>query len=330
MNTSSKLTPHSYLLALIPPLLILGLAQLLFEITSAPSMTGVTTALERLAHQNPESLDIRVLQEGRGRYAWLAMALLSLVAFVYGTVAGCQIIWHSHFRSRLPLILSIGTVLMGIGILGLIYQVQSEAAMYRLIFGFTFTTFSHSGLFHPQFLSNVKFILLILNTFAVIVPAIIILAASSALATPPDKSPSTLDTLSTQMHQLRNTLNIGSIALVAGILHMHAWLQWPASLFQDASFQSAASNTALAITVFWGTSFTLMLMATYGPAATTLSAQARHILQRDHHEGRIHDPQAWLKDHDLSITLGEQLPQIGIMLAPVLAGPLGSLVMGSN
>ncbi|MDA0740070.1 MAG: hypothetical protein O2999_14355 [Nitrospirae bacterium] len=148
-------------------------------------MTGVTTALERIEHQSPNSQGIRVLEEARGRYAWLAMALLSLVAFVYGAVAGCQIIWHSHFRSRLPLIISIGTAMIGIGLLGLVYQVQFEGAMYRLIFGFTFNTFSHSGIFDQQFLSNVKVILLTLNIFAVIVPAIIVLAASSALATPP-------------------------------------------------------------------------------------------------------------------------------------------------
>ena len=47
-------------------------------------------------------------------------------------------------------------------------------------------------------------------------------------------------------------------------------------------------------------------------------------------KGTVQDQQAWLKEHDLSITLGEQLPQIGIMLAPILAGPLGSLVMGTN
>ena len=330
MNTSAKLTPHSYLLALIPPLLILGLAQLLFEITSEPSMTGVANALERLAHQNPDSRDIMILDETRGRYAWLAMALLSLTTLAYAAIAGVLTIWQSHFRSRLSLIISIGATFIAVGILGLVYQVQSEAAMYRLIFGFTFNTFLKAGTFNSQFLFNVKIIILTLNTLAVVVPAIIVLATSSSLATPKTGEPPTLDSVATQMHQLRNTLNIGSMALVAGVLHMHAWLQWPSALMQDPSLQSAVSGAALAITVFWGTSFTLILMATYGPAATKLSAQARHILKQEQQKGTIEDPQTWLKDHDLSITLGEQLPQIGIMLAPVLAGPLGSLVMGTN
>ncbi len=330
MNTSPELTSRSFLLALIPPLLILGLAQLLFDIVSDPLLTGISGALQRLSHQIPESHDIWILEEARGRYTWLAMALLSLVAFVYGAFAGCQIIWQSHFRNRLPLIISLGTILLGAGLLGLVYQVQSHGAMYRLIFGFTFTTFSHSGSFDPQFLSSVTIILLMLNTLAVIVPAIIILAASSTLATPKEEWQPTLNAIATHMHQLRNTLNIGSIALVAGVLHMHAWLQWPATLMQDPSQQSAISGAALAITVFWGTSYTLMLMGTYGPAATKLSAHAQHILKQEHQKGTIQDPQAWLKEHDLLITLGEQLPQIGIMLAPILAGPLGSLVMGTN
>jgi len=54
------------------------------------------------------------------------------------------------------------------------------------------------------------------------------------------------------------------------------------------------------------------------------------MLKHEHQKGTIHDPQAWLKEHDLSLTLDEQLPQIAIMLAPILAGPLGSLVMGTN
>ncbi len=73
MNTSPELTSRSYLLALIPPLLILGLAQLLFEIVSDPLMTGVSGALDRLSHQSPESRDVWILEEARGRYTWLAI-----------------------------------------------------------------------------------------------------------------------------------------------------------------------------------------------------------------------------------------------------------------
>ncbi len=97
--------------------------------------------------------------------------------------------------------------------------------------------------------------------------------------------------------------------MVAGVLHTHAWLQWPTTLMLDPLQQSAvAGGAALAITVFWGTSFTLMLMGTYEPAATKLSAQAQHLIKQEQQKGTVQDQQAWLKEHDLSITLGEQLP----------------------
>jgi len=59
---------------------------------------------------------------------------------------------------------------------------------------------SHSGSFDPQFLASVHIILLTLNTLAVIVPTIIVLAASSALATPKKEWQPTLDTVARQMH----------------------------------------------------------------------------------------------------------------------------------
>ena len=73
-----------------------------------------------------------------------------------------------------------------------------------------------------------------------------------------------------------------------------------------------------------------MLIATYAPAASALSRRANHLLAEAQQAETISDPKRWLKEHNLSITLGEQLPQIGIMLAPVLAGPLGSLIMSTG
>ena len=88
-------------------------------------------------------------------------------------------------------------------------------------------------------LQNLNLLLLVFST-----------VSANTLATPKKEWQPTLNTVAKQMHQLRSTLNIGSLVLVAGILHMHAWLQWPATLMQDPSQQSAISGAALAITVF--------------------------------------------------------------------------------
>ncbi len=70
-----------------------------------------------------------------------------------------------------------------------------------------------------------------------------------------------------------------------------------------------------------------MLITTYGPAASYLSAQARTFAEEAQRTGTIQDPQRWLHDNHFSITLGEQLPQISVILGPVLAGPVGSFLM---
>ena len=70
-----------------------------------------------------------------------------------------------------------------------------------------------------------------------------------------------------------------------------------------------------------------MLITTYGPAASFLSSQARNYAEQAQQAGTIQDPQRWLHDHHFSITLGEQLPQIGVILGPLLAGPIGSFLM---
>jgi hypothetical protein len=43
--------------------------------------------------------------------------------------------------------------------------------------------------------------------------------------------------------------------------------------------------------------------------------------------GTITDRQKWLKDNGLRLTLEEHLVQFGVMLAPLVAGPVGSFLL---
>jgi hypothetical protein len=166
-----------------------------------------------------------------------------------------------------------------------------------------------------------------MNGLAVIVPVIAVMAACSAIALPENGNALNPDYLTMQMRNLKEVLNAGSALLVSGILHMDAWLRWPASLVSDKGVQDGMLGVALAITLFWGATFTLVLIATYGPAATYLGTRAREVLRQEKFVEEIPDPDQWLEDHGFYFTPGDQLPQIGVMLAPLLAGPLGSLLM---
>lgn len=86
-------------------------------------------------------------------------------------------------------------------------------------------------------------------------------------------------------------------------------------------------GAALAITLFWGVTFTLMLVATYLPAAILLARRAQALLQERPDTPTVLDRDQWLKDHGLFLSLQDHFPQFGLMLAPLLASPLSSLLL---
>ena len=107
---------------------------------------------------------------------------------------------------------------------------------------------------------------------------------------------------------------------------MGAWLRWPAALIADKDAHEAVLGTALAITLFWGVTFTLMLVSTYLPAALLLAKRAQALLQESPSNQSEPEPAQWLKDHGLFLSLQDHFPQFGRMLAPLLASPLSSLL----
>jgi hypothetical protein len=126
---------------------------------------------------------------------------------------------------------------------------------------------------------------------------------------------------------LKEVLTAVSAILVSGILHMGAWLRWPAALVADKAGQEAVLGAALAITLFWGVTFTLMLVATYLPAALLLARRAEALLLDRSPAATEPEPDQWLKDHGLFLSLQDHFPQFGLILAPLLASPLSSLLV---
>ncbi len=329
MTTSSPtfLSRHGYWLILLPPLFVLVLASILFELSMhTNSMEWLTILSTHIASQDFSPIQSKLI-EMKVRYIWLATVLINFVVCLYAASLGGIIIYRSHTQKRLMTVTIIGSILIIVGLISLIVSSATGNALYKIIYYFSFSTLQATGLYSQTFLGHVEFLLLAINILAVIVPSIVLLAAASALAPSPKQTDDDLTHLTTQMRHLNGVLNMGSALLVGGILHMSAWLRWPTSLLNDPTELAALSETVLSITIFCGATFTLMLIATYGPAASYLSAQARHLAELAQQAGTIKDADRWLHDNHLSVTLGEQLPQISAILGPVLAGPVGSFLM---
>ncbi len=330
MATSSSptfLSKHGYWLLLIPPIFVYALASVLFELSMhTKSVEWVTILSTHIASQDFSPITSKLI-EMKLRYIWFTTVLVNLVVCLYAASLGGIIIYRSHTRKRLITVTIIGSALIIFGLVSLMISSATGNAMYRLIYYFSFSTLQATGLYSTAFLNHVDMLLLLINTLAIIVPCIVLLAASSTLAPSPKQNQGGLAYLTKQMQYLKGVLNVGSALLVGGILHMSAWIRWPTGLLSDPVEQSALSGAVLAVTMFWGATFTLMLITTYGPAASYLSRQARKLAEQAQQAGTIKDPQRWLQDNHFSVTLGEQLPQISAILGPVLAGPIGSFLM---
>ncbi|MGZ8375034.1 MAG: hypothetical protein ACXW4A_08970, partial [Nitrospira sp.] len=70
----------------------------------------------------------------------------------------------------------------------------------------------------------------------------------------------------------------------------------------------------------------LMLVSTYLPAALVLAKRAADLLQETSAQRSVPEPQEWLKDNGLFLSLQDHFPQFGLMLAPLLASPLSALL----
>jgi hypothetical protein len=227
------------------------------------------------------------------------------------------------------LVAAVGAVLCLGGVLTLFQSIATQGALYRSVFAFTYLTLEASARFSPAFLAYVHSLVSIINGLAVVVPVIAVLAACSALAPPEDDRAPDLDALADRMRSLKEVLYAGSAILVTGILHMGNWLRWPAALVGDQTAHDAVLGVALSVSLFWGATFTLVLFATYAPAAGVLAARARARLRDDAYRKTFPHPEQWLKEHGFFVSLSDELPQMVVMAAPVMAGPLGALLAAS-
>lgn len=312
---------------------ILLLAAGLFEFSSNISVDTFHDLTSRLMHASPEASakpfdPTHFLVEVKSRYIWLTTVVVALVAGVYALILCGHIIYQAHSRQRLFAVTTLGTLLALSGV-AVIWMLNEEHALYRAVFSFSYDNLHQAGpqRINPDFLHHVLLIVSTVNVQALVVPVVALLAACSTLA--PSRTGERHDPnfCALQMRRLKEVLTAASAILVAGILHMGAWLRWPAALVAEPSAQGAILGAALAITLFWGVTFTLMLVSTYLPAALILARRAQALLQEPSSTQPIPEPDQWLKDHGLFLSLQDHFPQFGLMLAPLLASPLSSLLL---
>lgn len=252
---------YRFLLLIIPPICILLLATGLFEFSSnitVDNFHDLTKRLMRSSSDAPEQAfnATHFLVEIKSRYIWLTTVVLALIAGIYAFFLCAMIMYPCHLRSRLLVVTAVGTIFVLCNV-AFIWSLDETYTLDRSVFGFSYDNLRQAG---TQGSASISYamscvVVSVVNVQAVIVPVVALLAACSTLALPTSGQPPDPTFYASQMKRLKEVLTAASAILVSGILHLGAWLRWPAALVSDKAGQEAVLGTALAITLFWGVTF---------------------------------------------------------------------------
>jgi len=134
------------------------------------------------------------------------------------------------------------------------------------------------------------------------------------------------DHLEQQLATLRWSFHAATFVLVAGVLHVYAFYQWPSSFMSEdaaAAIQSGAKVFALAL----GAVFSTLLLLMYVPGAKVLvrEARARQAAADQAGSTRIED---MLRENGFDTAPVQQVVRFAQLFAPLLIAPIGAEIVG--
>lgn len=112
-----------------------------------------------------------------------------------------------------------------------------------------------------------------------------------------------------------------SIVLVTSTVALMLFFQLPAEIALDEG-RVALLRYARGLTVFWGAVMTLTLLAVFTPPVLALRSQAK---ARYRSVGELREFNEWFAEQ-VPLSPRRQLANLATMLAPIMVGPLGSLL----
>ncbi|MGD1878790.1 MAG: hypothetical protein ACFB13_14985 [Kiloniellaceae bacterium] len=131
--------------------------------------------------------------------------------------------------------------------------------------------------------------------------------------------------LDQRIQALQRSVYLLSAVLVSSTITITLFAHLPAGLLtdgRDLDLAGAVSKYATGLSTFWGALFSVTLVATFAaPALGLLGAAYRS----EHARSGSDELRAWLQDHVFQ-SLNRQLATVFSLLAPLLVGPLSSLL----
>ena len=318
---ASRFPPALWLL--VPPLAVFVLSAAIFSTTGFGIESLVREIIQALAGA-PQPVDR--FAEFHARLNWAATILLVYCTLIAAMIYSIRIVYqHRSDRGKFMMVLA-GVVTVSVVLAYFAYSGRAEND-FSYIFLFTYDTLEASRIYSRAQLHAVRLLLFGLNALAGIVPILGLVTAGCCVLAPPMKTDETgVEHLKMQMRVLKTIVGLGSALMVAGVVHMVAWLSWPAALLQEQRGIEAISDFAQAMGLYWGVTFSLVIAAFYLPAAFAIHRRAEACYRAGATHADETEVQAWLRQNGLAMAPAQQFPAFLAMFAPLLAEPIGSLL----
>ena len=124
---------------------------------------------------------------------------------------------------------------------------------------------------------------------------------------------------------LRPVLYVAAATLVIALFRLSATHAWGISyLPSDNEFGRAVGTLTTGIVRTMGIVFTLLIGGIYLPAALLLRMRLRQVAASKE------DPEAWITSQGMNLSIPQFLPRVIALLSPLIAGPLGELVINAT
>jgi hypothetical protein len=167
-------------------------------------------------------------------------------------------------------------------------------------------------------------------SFALILACCLMLLPSHATDSLDDRAPDAPADLERRLRpvlhrigNLRIFLFVATAMLVIGILRMQAVGDW-AVTFVKPTEATVLASTGTTLRGVMGAYFSLVLAAVYLPSAYVLRARAAALIAEAEVPPEVKEEA--VARAGLSVSLGDAVPRVAAILAPLLAGPIGTLL----
>jgi len=183
---------------------------------------------------------------------------------------------------------------------------------------------------HLWGISKLSVAVLFPTAFGVVSAVMAACVASLAASVLPDL-PETewLHAFRDRVNTLQESFLLLSAVLVTSTLTASLFFHLPTQVFEfenDSTLREALVSYARGLSVFWGAIYTLTLIAVFAPPGLILRHRVKRFALDQHGVERASEFQEWLSRQGLTLSVKNHLANLAAVMAPLVTGPIGSLI----